>query len=121
MKAALQILLVIGFLNSCNNKKTRDEENPILVAQREAPIGWIWLNLYPDSTFEYLSGGKREKTRYTGNFRIQSDTIIFNYKDSIPLVGSKAVLSHSDLLYLHGQNKEKLNVVINEIKLSKNK
>ena len=92
MRTKILILLIIGLLSSCNNQKTRDKENPILVAQREAPIGWIWLNLYPDSTFEYITGGARNKRVYSGNFKINADTIFFDYKDSIPLVGSQALV-----------------------------
>ncbi len=119
MRKLILTIFLFGLLYSCLDQKANNSQKPILVAQREAPIGWIWLNLYPDSTFEYLSGGKREKIKYAGNYKIESDTIIFNYTDSIPLVGSKAFISHSDILYLNGRNKEKLNIVINEIKVTK--
>ncbi|RIJ47129.1 hypothetical protein D1614_15320 [Maribellus luteus] len=115
MKAKILILLIVGLLSSCNNQKTSDKENPILVAQREAPIGWIWLNLYPDSTFEYISGGVRNKRIYTGNFKMNADTILFDYKDSIPFIGSKALISNIHINYLNGKQNERLEIILNDL------
>ena len=54
-------------------------------ADREAPLGWIYLNMYDDKSFEFISKGMiRSKDIYAGNYSIKNDTIYFKYKDSNP-------------------------------------
>jgi hypothetical protein len=55
-----------------------------LLADREAPLGWIYLKMYDDKSFEFISQGMvRDKEVYSGNYEIKNDTLYFNYKDSI--------------------------------------
>ena len=86
-------------------------------ADREAPLGWIYLNMYDDKSFEFISKGMiRSKDIYAGNYSIKNDTIYFKYKDSIPKAGTKAILINSFLKYIDGEYPESVEVKINKIK-----
>jgi hypothetical protein len=93
-----------------NNKKK------ILAADREAPIGWVILSIYEDSTFEYTTSGARNLTEYSGYARIKNDTINFHYKDSIPVVGNIAVIENNYVVYIAGAYCEHIEIKINELK-----
>lgn len=101
-------------LISCNSKTRIEERKPILVADREAPLGRIYLRIYQDSTFEFESAGLRTKSIYAGKAEIGSDTIRFNYQDSIPKAGKTAVYNKYLVAYIDGDYPERI-----EIKMSK--
>jgi hypothetical protein len=85
-----------------------------LLADREAPLGWVYLRIYQDSTFEFESKGIRIGTIYSGKAEIKNDTIFFNYTDSIPSAGKTAIISDYTITYIDGEYHESV-----EIKLSK--
>lgn len=110
----LSLTIFTLLLFSC--QKELKGKQPILLADREAPIGWVYLRIYADSTFEFESGGLRDKNIYPGKAEITKDTIFFHYKDSIAYAGTKAVYNKGSVVYTDGENgiHESL-----EIKLSK--
>jgi hypothetical protein len=110
----LTLLLFIG-CNSIENKKVEKQE-PNLLADREAPLGWVYLRTYPDSSFEFILTGLRDRTVYPGNYRIQEDTIFFDYTDSIPKLNStKAIYRNGSIVYLDGTYYEVLKISKNDV------
>lgn len=99
------------FFYSCSDRK----DKLVLSADREAPLGWIYLNLYNDDSFELISKGVRNKEIYSGNYRIDEDTIYFKYKDSIPTAGSIAVLENGYIRYINGKYSETVEIKINKL------
>ena len=85
--------LIIGLLIivSCSTKKKEEKKEILLLANREAPLGWLHLRVYKDSTFEFESSGLRTSTKYKGKALIDKYQIQFNFFDSIPKAGSIAI------------------------------
>ena len=115
MKAKFLFFLIITVLTSC--KKEDSKRNLLLSADREAPIGWIYLNLYDNDSFEFISKGVRNGSNYIGTYKIKNDSIYFKYKDSIPSAGSTAVLRDNLVIYVDGKYPERLQ--ISKINISK--
>lgn len=108
------LLIFIG-CNSSDNKKVEKPE-PNLLADREAPLGWVYLRTYPDSSFEFILTGLRDRTIYLGQYSIKADTIFFDYTDSIPKLNStKAIFKNNTIVYLNGTYGEILGVSKNEL------
>ena len=93
-------------LTHCDESNTK---TPILLADREAPVGWVSLRIYIDSTFEYCG------TKYQGKVIFKGDTLLFQYKDSIPNVGKTAVLTNNCVVYSAGY-RERLGITLNKLK-----
>ena len=51
-------LIFIFFLISCNQQEKKET---LLMADREAPLGWVYLRVYKDKTFEFESKGLERK------------------------------------------------------------
>ena len=95
----------------------KEEKKAVLLADREAPLGWIYLKMYDDCTFDFISRGiLRNEDIYSGNFNMKSDTINFKYKDSIPNAGSKAIIKNGFVTYLDGTYRESVEIKLNNIK-----
>jgi hypothetical protein len=92
------------------------EKTPILLADREAPLGWVYLRIYEDSTFEFISAGLRRKTVYPGKVIIKNDSLFFHYLDSIPKAGDIAVLKSNVVAYINGSYPERIEIKLNKIK-----
>jgi len=107
-------LFIALFLFSCR-QETKEKE-PILLADREAPLGWVYLRIYPDSTFEFETRGLRDRNLFGGKAEITRDTLFFNYIDSIPYAGAKAVYTKGWVNYTNGSGNTHESL---EIKLSK--
>lgn len=105
--AVLSILLI-----SCASK----EKNAILLADREAPMGWVYLRIYADSSFEFESSGMRNSDIYKGLATIKNDSIYFDYEDEIPKVGNKAIFSKGYINYTNGVYTENLSISVNKLK-----
>ncbi|MCX8531253.1 hypothetical protein [Chryseobacterium luquanense] len=102
-------LILLLIIISC-----KDERKAVLLADREAPIGWIYLEMFDDKTFNFISkGGLRGDDIYSGNFNIKSDTVYFKYKDSIPQVGSKAIIQKGYVSYINGSYPESVQIKLN--------
>ncbi len=106
----LFIVLALMVLAGCGNKT--NEEQVLLKADREAPLGWVYLKIYRDSTFEFTSAGIRrsDKNVYTGKVEIRDDSLFFTYADSIPKAGKTAVYNDSSVHYIDGEYPEQLAV-----------
>ncbi|CAD7797625.1 hypothetical protein CHRY9390_00200 [Chryseobacterium aquaeductus] len=106
------IYLILLLVISC-----KEDKKPILLADREAPLGWIYLKMYDDYTFDFISrGAMRDEDVYSGNFNIKNDTVYFKYKDSIPQAGSKAVIQNGFVSYLDGKYRESVEIKLKNIK-----
>lgn len=105
------ISLIFILITSC-----KEEKKAVLLADREAPIGWIYLEMFNDKTFNFISkGGLRGDDVYSGNFNLKNDTVYFKYKDSIPQAGSKAVIKDGFVSYLDGKYPESVEIKLNNI------
>jgi len=107
----LKFLYLIFLLLSCKNDK-----KAILLADREAPLGWIYLKIYDDKSFEFISQGMvRDKNIYQGTYEFKNDTLYFKYKDSIPKAGSKAIINNGFISYLNGSYPESIQIKLNHL------
>ena len=95
MNRIVQIAIVVLIFTSCSfdskQKEGQDDKVIILSADREAPLGWVYLRIYQDSTFEFESAGLRKGEIYKGKALITMDMICFNYIDSVPKAGQTAI------------------------------
>jgi hypothetical protein len=104
------------FLSQCKNNNEQHKKKPILLADRDAPLGWIYLRIYDDSTFQFESRGlERQGDIYSGKVKITTDTLFFNYTDSIPKAGKTAVYNSTRIAYIDGQYPESMLITLNEI------
>ncbi len=72
MKYPILILSVILIIISCDRTKKKET---ILLADREAPLGWVYLRIYNDKTFEFESRGlERRGAIYGGTVELKNDT-----------------------------------------------
>ncbi|MGQ2984114.1 hypothetical protein [Flavobacterium sp.] len=110
-------LFIVLFLFSC--QKETKEKQPILLADREAPLGWVYLRIYPDSTFEFETRGLRDRNLFDGKAEITRDTLFFHYIDSIPYAGTKAVYTKGSVNYTNGAGKTHESLEIKFSKLNK--
>ena len=79
-------------------------------------MGWVYLRIFEDSTFEYESRGlERQGDIYSGKVKITRDTLFFNYADSIPSAGKTAIYDSIGISYIDGEYPESLRVTLNEI------
>lgn len=110
LNALLLILLIL--VGSCNtDDKNVEEKTALLKADREAPLGWVYLTIYVDSTFEFISTGIRsDRLTYKGKVEIRNDTLFFAYSDSIPRAGKTAIISQNTVAYIDGQYYERLSI-----------
>ena len=106
------ICLILIIITSC-----KEEKKTVLLADREAPLGWIYLKMYDDYTFDFISrGALRDEDIYSGNYNIKSDTVYFKYNDSIPNAGSRAIIKDGFVNYLNGKYRESVEIKLNNIK-----
>jgi len=114
MKHAIIILTLILTLTSCNRTEKKET---LLLADREAPLGWVYLRVYKNKTFEFESRGlERRGDIYAGTLELKNDTIYFKYSDSIPKAGDKAILTDKFVSYFNGEYPERLEIKKNELK-----
>jgi len=114
IKHTIIILILILTLNSCNRTEKKET---LLLANREAPLGWVYLRVYKDKTFEFESRGlERKGDIYAGTVELKNDTIFFQYSDSIPKPGNKAILTEKYVSYFGGEYPERLEIKKNILK-----
>ena len=114
MKPIIIILILFLTLTSCNRT---DKKETLLLADREAPLGWVYLRVYKDKTFEFESRGlERSGEIYSGTVELKNDTIYFQYYDSVPKAGNKATLTEKFVSYFSGEYPEKLDIKKNILK-----
>jgi len=108
-----KLIILVLFLISCSEKRERNE---LLSADREAPIGWIYLKIYDDNSFEFISRGLRDEEIFDGTYKIENDTIIFTYKGKIPVAGSKAIITENYVNFINGKYPESVKIKLNKLK-----
>jgi hypothetical protein len=114
----LRFFFIILIFWSCTSN--RSKKQPVLLADREAPLGWVRLKLYSDSSFEFISSGLRDSDVYLGKFRSKGNTLTFEYSDSIPsLKGFKAIIAQGYVNYVDATYPEFLEIKLNELKIIK--
>lgn len=110
------IIIAFNFLVLVQCKSKMQKKNPILLADREAPLGWVYLRIFEDSTFEFESRGlERKGDIYPGTVRITRDTLFFSYTDSIPNAGQTAVYNSTRVAYIDGKYPENMEIRLNKI------
>jgi len=115
MKNIIIILTLIFTLTCCNRT---EEKETLLLADREAPLGWVYLRIYKDKTFEFESRGlERKGDVYTGTVELKNDTLYFNHSGLIPKAGNKAILTEKSVSYFDGEYPESLEIKKNELKM----
>ena len=115
MKLRFLCVSLLLMIISCKDKKKE-----VLLAGREAPLGWMYLKMYDDKSFEFISQGMmRDKDISTGNYELKNDTIYFKYKDSIPRAGSKAVIEKGFVNYINGTYPESVEIKLNKLIINK--
>jgi hypothetical protein len=109
----LFILIVVIIAGSCSNPGQKKEA--VLLADREAPLGWVYLRMYKDNSFEFESRGLRNKDVYTGSFKLKGDTVFFAYRDSIPKAGKTAIIAPKSVWYIDGLYHESVEIKLNQL------
>ncbi|OAN64358.1 hypothetical protein A8B79_13545 [Balneola sp. EhC07] len=115
MKLTIKLIFALLIINSCSTKNKENEKELLLQADREAPIGWIYLRIYQDSTFEFESRGLRTSTVYKGKAKIDKYQISFNYNDSIPKAGSLAIYNKNTVYYTNGDYAESVGITLTKL------
>ena len=110
MKLTINLIFGLLLLISCSTKNKEDKKELLLRADREAPLGWVYLRIYQDSTFEFESRGLRTSTVYKGKAEIDKYQIRFNYTDSIPKAGSLAIYDKNTVYYTNGEYPERVGI-----------
>ena len=114
MNKIVQLVIVVLIFTSCSFDSKQKEENDdrvtILSADREAPLGWVYLRIYQDSTFEFESAGLRKGEIYKGKALITEDLICFNYKDSVPNAGQTAIYDKNTVMFIDGKYLERVRI-----------
>ena len=101
---------------SCNSViKEFGEKEIILKADREAQLGWVYLEIYKDTSFKFTSTGLIKPTHFLGQASISNDTIYFDYIDSIPRAGKIAVIKDNNISYIAGKYPENLGISLNKL------
>jgi hypothetical protein len=118
MNKAIFITIVSLIVLSCQrNSNKQIEKKEILKAGREAPLGWVYLTIYEDSTFQFVLTGIRsnDKEIFSGKVRIVNDSLLFAYTDSIPKAGNTAIIKNKMVIFTNGEYSERLDIGLNEI------
>lgn len=111
-------LVVVASLimTSCNNSSRTIEKPTLLKADREAPLGWVYLTIYQDSTFEFtLTGIRSDKDVFKGKVKITKDSLFFAYSDSIPRAGKTAIYNDKIVAYIDGEYPERVNIIMTKL------
>jgi len=112
MNKPLILIIMSLMILSCKRDLIKDG---ILMAEREAPIGFNHLRVFRDSTFEFEYKSFPNSKLHTGKIKIVNDTIFFRYNDSIPSFGNKAIIDKKKLIYTNGSYNEILDIWLDSI------
>ena len=115
MKLTIKLIIGLLLIISCSTKNKEERKELIIQADREAPLGWIYLRIYQDSTFEFESRGLRTSTIYKGKAEIDKYQIQFNYTDSIPKAGSLAIYDKNTFYYTNGSYPERVGITLTKL------
>lgn len=110
------VVLASLTMTSCNNSSKTTEKPILLRAGREAPLGWVYLTIYQDSTFEFtLTGMRGVGSNYKGKVEIGRDALHFTFSDSIPKAGKTAIYNDQAVAYLDGEYPERVNISMTKL------
>lgn len=109
------IFFFLLIYTSCDNAQKGHDKKPVLLADREAPLGWVYLKVYDDQSFDFILTGLRDKTVYPGTYRLNKDTIFFNYTDSIPKAGKTGIINKHSVSYIDGSYSESVEIKLNQL------
>jgi hypothetical protein len=115
MKQITKLILGLLLIVSCSTKNKEEKKELLLLANREAPLGWLHLRVYNDSTFEFESSGLRTSTIYKGKALIDKYQIQFNFFDSVPKAGSLAIYDKHTVYFTNGLYPERLGVTLTKL------
>lgn len=117
MKSLYLIFIIIVLFFACGPvQRNAEDKIAVLLADREAPLGWVYLRVFEDKSFEFESRGlERQGEIFSGTIELITDTIIFNYKDSIPQAGTKAVIGNGRISFIDGEYPESVEIKLNEL------
>jgi hypothetical protein len=115
MKLTIKLIFGILLIISCSTKNRENKKELLLQADREAPLGWVYLRIYKDSTFEFESRGLRTSTVYQGKAEIDKYQIQFNYFDSIPKAGTLAIYDKNTVYYTSGEYPERVGITLTKL------
>ena len=106
----LLVMLIIPLITTHCGKSNK--KAILLKANRRAPLGWVNLSVYTDSTFEFTVTGMRSISteHYPGKVEIRNDSLFFEYTDSVPDAGKTAVFSEKMVAYIDGKYAERLQI-----------
>ena len=108
--------IILLCLIQCDNKN-RSKKEILLEAGREAQLGWVYLTIYKDSSFRFVYSGLRgDGDIYNGKVSIKKDSMFFNYSDSIPRAGTKAIYNNKRIAYIDGEYPESLSISESKLK-----
>lgn len=111
MKFRILYVFLLLIMISCKNGRKE-----VLLADREAPLGWVYLKMYDEKSFEFFSQGMmRDVNSFEGIYEIKNDTIYFKYKNVIPDAGSKAFIYKDYVNYFGGKYPERVEVKFSSI------
>lgn len=103
------------FFYGCDNASRGQEKEIVLLADRKAPLGWMYLKIYEDKSFAFISKALRDQTIYLGTVKVSSDTLHFIYRDSIPNAGMTAIITDKSVSYIEGSYPESLEIKVNKL------
>jgi len=115
MKLTIKLIFGLFLIISCSTKDKENKKELLLQADREAPLGWVYLRVYQDSTFEFESRGLRTSTVYQGKAEIDKYQIRFNYIDSVPKAGSLAIYDKNTVYYTNGDYPERVGITLTKL------
>lgn len=115
MKLTIKFIFGLLLITSCSTKNEEKKKELLLLADREAPLGWVYLRIYQDSTFEFESRGLRTSTVYKGKAEVDKYKIRFNYTDSIPKAGSQAIYDKNTVYYTNGDYPERVGITLTKL------
>ena len=96
-------------------KRNISEKNAMLLAEREAPLGWVSLKIYDDKTFEFINSGLIIDDVYPGTVKISHDTIYFKYSGDIPKSRKAAIINGKYINYIDENYHEFLEIKLNKL------
>jgi hypothetical protein len=99
-------------LSACSStpKKT-----PILLANREAPLGWAYLRVFKDSTFVLENRSLIGKDVYSGSVEFKNDSLFLITKNPIPRFGNTVVIKRKKAIFIGFKSAAGLDITLNEL------
>ncbi|OMP31626.1 hypothetical protein [Mangrovimonas sp. DI 80] len=113
MRKILALFSLILILNCSNNNSQKDNRKFVFKANREAPIGWVYLDLYADSSFD-LRFNRRGKPN-SGKYQYIEDTIYLKYDLKQDVYRSKAIINKNNLCFINDSIRKINNVECTEL------